>query len=92
MKWIKTCLHFKTDQCLHNLIKEPTCFKSIQNQSCIDHIYVTDKRRFINSETVETGLSDWHKMIVTTLNTSIPKKEPRIMQYRNYKNFNLSLS
>ena len=33
------------------------------------------------------GLSDFHKMIVTILKTYFQKKEPKIIQYRDYKNF-----
>ena len=33
------------------------------------------------------GLSDFHKMIVTILKTYFQKKEPKIIQYRDYKTF-----
>ena len=37
---------------------------------------------------VETGLSDFHKMVVTVLKTTFPKQGPTVINYRNYKNFN----
>ena len=37
--------------------------------------------------TVETGLSDFHKMVVTVLKTTFPKQGPTVINYRNYKNF-----
>ena len=77
----------RTDLDLHNLIKEPTCFKSIDNPTCIDHIWVNQKNRFINSNTFETGLSDFHKMTITTLKASVPKRSPKIISYRDYKRF-----
>lgn len=38
--------YLKTDQSLSNLIKSPTCFKSLRKPTCIDHIWVTNKNRF----------------------------------------------
>ena len=37
---------------------------------------------------IETGLSDFHKLTVTTLKSSYLKQEPKIFNYRNYKLFN----
>ncbi len=42
-----------------------------------------------NTTTIETGLSDFHKMIVTVLKTTFQKQGPSIINYRCYKNFNL---
>ena len=44
-------------------------------------------RRFQNSCAIEMGLSDFHKMIVTILKTYFQNKEPKIIQYRDYKIF-----
>ena len=38
--------------------------------------------------TVETGLSDFHKMIVSVLSFTFPKHGPTVISYRNYKKFN----
>ena len=45
---------------LKNLIKEPTCFKSIENPTLIDLILAYKWRSFRNSTVIETGLSDHH--------------------------------
>ena len=37
--------------------------------------------------TVETGLSDFHKMVVTVLKTTFPKQGPIVINYRNYKKY-----
>ena len=39
------------------------------------------------TKTVTTGLSDFHKLVLTVLKTSIVKNKPREIQYRNYKYF-----
>ena len=47
----------------------------------------TSYRSFPNSCAIETGLSDFHKMIVTVMKSHFQKKEPKIIQYRDYNNF-----
>ena len=73
---------------LTNLITEPTCFKSPTNPSCVDHIWVSHKSRYVSSRTFETGLSDFHKLVLTSLKASVPKHSPRVMMYRNFKKLN----
>ena len=50
---------------LGNIVKEPTCFKNPDNSSCID-LFLTN-HRFQNTVSVETGISGFHKMVVTEL-------------------------
>ena len=72
---------------LKNLVKEKTCFKSIENPSCIDLLITNSSTSFQGTTTLATGLSDFHKMVVTVLKTTFPKAQPKIIQYRSYKNF-----
>ena len=37
---------------------------------------------------METGISDFHKMIVTVLRAFVPKQTPVCIKYRDFKNFN----
>ena len=57
---------------LHNLVKEKICFKSVENSSCID-LLTNNAVVFQNTATVFTGLSDFHKLVLTVLKTSITK-------------------
>ena len=50
---------------LKHLITEPTCYKNQNNPSIIDIILTNRKRSFCDSQTIETGLSDHHKMFIT---------------------------
>ena len=70
-----------------NLIKEPTCFKNPANPKCIDLMLTNRHRSFQNSCVIETGLSDFHKMTVTVLRAFFKKAEPKVISYRDYKNF-----
>ena len=80
-----------TDFCqsynLKNLIGYPTCFKNIDNPSCIDLILTNRYRSFQNNVTIETGLSDFHKMTVSVLKTFFRKMPPKIISYRNFSKF-----
>ena len=72
---------------LKNLIKVPTCFKNPDFPTSIDVMFTTSYRSFHNSCAIETGLSDFHKMIVTVMKTNFQKKEPKKNQYRDYNIF-----
>ena len=60
---------------LKTLIKEPTCFKKPENPTCIDPMLTNSHRSFHKSCAIETGLSDFHKMIVTVTKSYFQKKE-----------------
>ena len=54
---------------LKSLIKEPTCYKSLDNPSCIDLILTNRYNSFQDSTVIETGISDLHKLTYTILKT-----------------------
>ena len=70
-----------------NLIKDNTCFKNPSKPSCIDLIITNRPKSFQNSVTVETGLSDFHKMTLTEMKVFYKKQKTNIVTYRNYKHF-----
>ena len=76
---------------LKNLIQEPTCYKNPNNPSSIDVFLTNRKNSFHDSSTIETGLSDHHKMIITVLKHYVKKKQPKTINYRCYKHFNESV-
>ena len=49
---------------------------------------LTNKQeRFLKAKTVETGLFDFHKMVVSVFKTSFKNQKPKIVTYRDYKRF-----
>ena len=58
---------------LQNFITDPTCFKNPLNPSSIDLILTNKPRSFENSQVIETGLSDHHKMTITVLRAFFQK-------------------
>ena len=70
-----------------SLISKPTCYKNPDNPSCIDLILINCPNYFQNSSAFETGLSDFHKLILTLFKSDIPQQRPNIISYRNYKRF-----
>ncbi len=77
---------FMQDLNLENVVKVPNWSKS-DNPTCIDLILTSDKRKLANISALETGLSDFHAMVLATLKGSFRKKGPRIITYRNYSKF-----
>ena len=49
---------------LWNLIKEPKFFKNPESPTCIDLIVTNKPLSFKNTYVIETGLPDFHKMLV----------------------------
>ena len=72
---------------MKSLIRIPTCYKNPANPACIDLMLTNSNRSFQNSCTIETGLSDFHKMIVTVLKIYFQKREAKVINYRDYRNF-----
>ena len=72
---------------LKHLIKDATCFKSA-NPSCIDHIITNASSRFMKSCTLETGISDFHKLVMTVFRGTFAKGKPKKFLYRCYKSYN----
>ena len=50
-----------------NIVKEATCYKSLSNASCIDLVITNSASSFQNTKEISTGLSDFHKMVITVL-------------------------
>ena len=86
------CLNaFSNVNNLKSLNKEPTCFKNPNNPSCIDLFLTNRSRYFQNTSTIETGISDFHKLVVTMLKIFYKKQKPKIIQYRNNITFHEQL-
>ena len=78
---------FCTQHKLVALNKEPTCLKNFNNPSCIDLFLTNSSKSFEKCLTIGTGMSDLHKFIITILEVKPDKLPPKIIKYRDYKNF-----
>ena len=72
-----------------NLIKEPTCYKNPLNPSCIDLIITNRPNSFQDTNVIETGLSDFHKLIISVMKMFFKKHRPKIISYKDYKKYSL---
>ena len=72
---------------LWNLIKEPTCFKNPENPTCIDLLLTNKPLSFKSKYVIETGLSDFHKMVVDVMKMQFPKMKPQVASSRKYKDY-----
>ena len=71
---------------LRNLIKSTIC-ETKTSSSSIDIILTNRTRSFKNSETIETGLSDFHKLVMTSFRSTYERLRPTNIQCRTYKKF-----
>ena len=69
------------------LIKEPICYKNPNKPSCIELMLTNKPRSFKHFCIIETGLSDFHRMIVTVMEATFEKLQPRVVNHRDYKYF-----
>ena len=76
---------FLDSNSLTNLIKTNTYFK--EEGSSVDLILTNRKYSFKYTSSYETGLSDHRHMIYTILKSSFTNIEPKLLNYREYKNF-----
>ena len=77
-------INFMSNQCLSNLIKGLTCFKSA-NASMIGLFLTTNKYLFYKINSFETGISDHHHLIATVLETTYQRFPPKLLTYRSYE-------
>ena len=79
-----------TDTCntyaLHNLVSEPTCFKSI-NPTLLDVILATKPKRFTTVLSCSCWLSDCHNIVCVSTKLSLPRRNDRHILYRSFKHF-----
>ena len=66
-------------------LKQLTCFKNPENPSSIDLILTNKPRSFQTKCVVETGLSDFHRMIISVLKMDFRKTSPKVINYRHFK-------
>ena len=72
------CMNDFCESCnLSSLIRESTCYKNPENPFCIDIFLTNYSNSFQNSRVVETGLSDFYRMIVTVMKTFFYRLPPK---------------
>ena len=74
---------------LTNLVHSETCVMK-NRKSIIDLILTNKPLHFQKTHVVETGLSDYHKMISTFFKACSSKLKTKVIYYRSYKKFNES--
>ncbi len=84
--------YFNQDFCisfnLTNIIHKPTCFKE-KNKSLIDLILTNEPKHFLCRNVVDTGISDFHKLIIGVRPGACEHFKPKCIQYRSFRQFNV---
>ena len=70
---------------LTSISRNPTCYKNPNNPSCIDHILTNSPKSFFKTETVFTGLSDFHKLVLSAFKLHFSKVKAKEISYRNFR-------
>ena len=70
---------------MENLINNFTSYKDPNKPTCIDLMLTNKPRSFKNSSMLETGLSDFHKIILTVMRAYFVKQTSKVAYYRDYK-------
>ena len=61
---------------LKRLIKQPKCYKNLDNPTCIDFILTNVPRTYV----LETELTDFHSMTLTVLRKMFNTFQPRVIE------------
>ena len=84
----KNCLNcFRNFSSFKTLNRGPTCLKYANNPSCMDLLLTNRQRCFQQRYATETGISDFHRMVLTVIKTRYKMQNPKTIQYINYKHF-----
>ena len=71
-----------------NIVKNKTCFKSIEIPSCVD-LVITDKPgNFYHTNVFETDKLHHHKLFTTVSKAKFTKSSSKYVHYHNCKTFN----
>ena len=83
----KTCQISETLTILKikNIVKQKTCFKNPDRPTFIDLILTNSSRSFQDTCTIQTGFSNFNKLVVTALKLYFPKQKPNIQTSRDYQ-------
>ena len=81
-----TVTSFCSSNDLTSLTDQSTCYKNPDEPTCIDLI-LANLPNCIQNNVFETGLSDFHMMIVSELKMRFQKLKPHILSYCEYKHF-----
>ena len=89
---IESSLHeFYNGYNLHSLCQKSTYYKNPEKPSCIDLSLTNSPRSLQNTQTIETSLYDFHKLIITVLKMYLPNNQPKVITYRDYKNIGVTV-
>ena len=71
-----------------NIVKNKTCFKSIENPSSVDLIITDKPGSFQHTNVFEIGISNHHELVTAVMEAKFTKASSKYVHYHNYKNFN----
>ena len=73
---------------LQSINKQPSCYKNPNNPSCIGLFLTNNPKSFYQTEIFFTGLSDFHKLVLSIFKATFTKSREKEIIYRDFKKFN----
>ena len=70
----------ESEPCLSQFLFEMNESKSLSNPSCIDLVITKSFSNFQNMKAISTGLSDFHKMVVSVLKHTFHRSAPKELE------------
>ena len=86
-----TIYEFWTTYNLKNLIKEPTCFKSLETQLVLTLSWQIGQNVFKTQMLFKLGFTISNKLTFTVLKAYFQEQKPKVIKYQNYKTFDINL-
>ena len=68
-----------------SIYRYPTYYQN--NPSCIDHIVTNSPKSFFKTETVFTGISDFHELFLSVFRLHFSKAKAKEISYRSFRDF-----
>ena len=60
------------------IVKEPTCYKYMESPICICLFLTNSPLSFQDTQTFVNGISDFHKLVLSTLKIKFTKADPKV--------------
>ena len=71
---------------MSNLVTTNTCFTK-NSCSSIDVFFTNWPRCFQKTSAFETGISDYHGLVISVMKSHLPRLKPKFIKYCSYKKF-----
>ena len=66
------------------MVKERTCFKIMNNLTCVDLLIPNKEKCSKSATSIDTRLSDFHEMVLVVFKKNFEAEKPKVISYRDF--------